>query len=95
MSFVKGDSVSACASLVVLNYPELEVVYEESRMISLTAPYISGFLAFREVSFLVDAVRRLQEKEPSLMPQAGAMSLGKRAPLSTWGGGCRPPPPIA
>ncbi|XP_004860953.1 endonuclease V [Heterocephalus glaber] len=69
VSFVKGDCVSACASLVVLSYPELEVVYEESRMISLTAPYISGFLAFREVPFLVDAVRQLQEKEPSLMPQ--------------------------
>ncbi|KAM6175982.1 endonuclease V [Erethizon dorsatum] len=69
VSFVKGDAVSACASLVVLNYPELEVLYEESRMISLTAPYVSGFLAFREVPFLVDAVCRLQEKEPSLMPQ--------------------------
>lgn len=40
-------------------------------MVSLTAPYLSGFLAFREVPFLVDAVRRLQEKDPSLMPQAG------------------------
>lgn len=40
-------------------------------MVSLTAPYLSGFLAFREVPFLVDAVQRLQEKEPSLMPQAG------------------------
>lgn len=25
VSFVKGDSVNACASLVVLSYPELEV----------------------------------------------------------------------
>lgn len=40
-------------------------------MVRLTAPYLSGFLAFREVPFLVDAVQRLQEKEPSLMPQAG------------------------
>ncbi|XP_064439696.1 endonuclease V isoform X3 [Mirounga angustirostris] len=38
-------------------------------MVSLTAPYVSGFLAFREVPFLVDAVRRLQEKEPRLVPQ--------------------------
>ncbi|XP_054448889.1 endonuclease V isoform X1 [Pteronotus mesoamericanus] len=69
VSFVKGDSVRACASLVVLSYPELEVVYEDCCMVSLTAPYVSGFLAFREVPFLVDAVRRLQEKEPGLMPQ--------------------------
>ncbi|XP_062937041.1 endonuclease V isoform X2 [Cynocephalus volans] len=69
VSFVKGDSVSACASLVVLSYPELQVVYEESRMVHLTAPYVSGFLAFREVPFLVDAVQRLREKEPGLVPQ--------------------------
>uniref|UniRef100_H0V5P3 Endonuclease V n=1 Tax=Cavia porcellus TaxID=10141 RepID=H0V5P3_CAVPO len=68
VSFVKGDSVTACASLVVLSYPELEVVYEDSRVISLTAPYVSGFLAFREAPFLVDAVHRLQEKEPICLP---------------------------
>ncbi|XP_006869703.1 PREDICTED: endonuclease V [Chrysochloris asiatica] len=69
VSFVKGDGVNACASLVVLNYPELEVVYEECRMVSLEAPYVSGFLAFREVSFLEEAVQRLREKEPGLVPQ--------------------------
>ncbi|XP_032946233.1 endonuclease V isoform X5 [Rhinolophus ferrumequinum] len=69
VSFVKGDSVSACASLVVLSYPELEVVYEDCHMVSLTAPYVSGFLAFRELPFLVDAVQRLREEEPQLMPQ--------------------------
>ncbi|XP_069916287.1 endonuclease V isoform X6 [Oryctolagus cuniculus] len=45
------------------------VVYEESRMVRLTAPYVSGFLAFREAPFLVDAVQRLREKQPDLMPQ--------------------------
>ncbi|XP_035157893.1 endonuclease V isoform X1 [Callithrix jacchus] len=69
VSFVKGDSVRACASLVVLSYPELEVVYEKSRMVSLTAPYMSGFLAFREVPFLLELVQQLREKEPDLMPQ--------------------------
>ncbi|XP_069916288.1 endonuclease V isoform X7 [Oryctolagus cuniculus] len=69
VSFVKGDSASACASLVVLSFPELQVVYEESRMVRLTAPYVSGFLAFREAPFLVDAVQRLREKQPDLMPQ--------------------------
>ncbi|XP_074175496.1 endonuclease V isoform X7 [Rhinolophus sinicus] len=69
VSFVKGDSVRACASLVVLSYPELQVVYEDCRMVGLTAPYVSGFLAFRELPSLVDAVQRLREKEPHLMPQ--------------------------
>ncbi|XP_051851380.1 endonuclease V isoform X1 [Antechinus flavipes] len=69
ISFIKGDDVRACASLVVLSYPELEVLFEECRMVNLTAPYVSGFLAFREVPFLVDAIQRLQKKDHSLMPQ--------------------------
>ncbi|XP_049717459.1 endonuclease V isoform X2 [Elephas maximus indicus] len=69
VSFVKGDSVNACASLVVLSYPKLEVVYEECRVVDLTAPYVSGFLAFREVPFLVEAVKQLRAKEPGLLPQ--------------------------
>ncbi|XP_052615835.1 endonuclease V isoform X2 [Peromyscus californicus insignis] len=69
VSFVNGDSDRACASLVVLSYPELKVVYEDSHMVRLKAPYVSGFLAFREVPFLVELVQRLQEKEPGFMPQ--------------------------
>lgn len=45
-------------------------------MVSLTAPYVSGFLAFRELPSLVDAVQRLREKEPYLMPQAGTSEEG-------------------
>ncbi|XP_063574405.1 endonuclease V isoform X3 [Pongo abelii] len=88
VSFVKGDSVRACASLVVLSFPELEVVYEESRMVSLTAPYVSGFLAFREVPFLLELVQQLREKEPGLMPQAGPSCGWKRGapPPRLWGG---------
>jgi deoxyinosine 3'endonuclease (endonuclease V) len=52
--------------------PRCQVVYEDSRMVGLKAPYVSGFLAFREVPFLVELVQRLQEKEPDLMPQVGA-----------------------
>ncbi|XP_014383870.1 PREDICTED: endonuclease V, partial [Myotis brandtii] len=98
VSFVKGDSVRACASLVVLSYPELEVLYEDSRLVHLTAPYLSGFLAFREVPFLVDAVQRLQEKEPSLVPSLWLFQVllvdgngvlhprGDPAPERRWGG---------
>lgn len=49
-----------------------QVVYEDSHMVHLKAPYVSGFLAFREVPFLVELVQRLQEKEPGFMPQVGA-----------------------
>ncbi|XP_072207777.1 endonuclease V [Excalfactoria chinensis] len=69
LSYVKGDDGSACASLVVLSYPGLEVLYEDYRMVAVSAPYVAGFLAFREVPFLVEAVQRLQQEQPGLRPQ--------------------------
>ncbi|KFO06787.1 Endonuclease V, partial [Balearica regulorum gibbericeps] len=60
LSYIKGDDTRACASLVVLSYPALEVLYEDCRMVAVSAPYVPGFLAFREVPFLVEAVQRLQ-----------------------------------
>ncbi|XP_075436156.1 endonuclease V [Ascaphus truei] len=69
LSYIKGDDTTACASLVVLSYPDLEVIYEECCMVTLEAPYRAGYLAFREVPSLVDAVHRLREKNRSLMPQ--------------------------
>ncbi|NWH60731.1 ENDOV Endonuclease, partial [Geococcyx californianus] len=69
LSYIKGDDTIACASLVVLSYPALEVLYEDCRMVDVSVPYVSGFLAFREVPFLVEAVQRLQKKKPRLKPQ--------------------------
>lgn len=48
ISFIVGDNVNACAALVVCEAPSLNVVFERLEMIQLTAPYIPGFLAFRE-----------------------------------------------
>ncbi|XP_069808182.1 endonuclease V isoform X2 [Dendropsophus ebraccatus] len=69
LSFVKEDETIACASLIVLSYPDLEVIYEDCQMVTIDAPYVAGFLAFREVPSLVEAVKRLQETDSSLMPQ--------------------------
>ncbi|XP_056891704.1 endonuclease V-like isoform X5 [Takifugu flavidus] len=69
LSYIKGDHVHACAQLAVLSYPELQVLYEDSQMVALTAPYIAGFLAFRETPFLLDALKRLEKNRPDLVPQ--------------------------
>ncbi|KFP33306.1 Endonuclease V, partial [Colius striatus] len=63
LSYIKGDDSRACASLVILSYPALEVLYEDCRMVAVSAPYVAGFLAFREVPFLVEAVQRLHAQE--------------------------------
>ncbi|XP_053904360.1 endonuclease V isoform X2 [Malaclemys terrapin pileata] len=69
LSYVKGNDTIACASLVVLSYPDLEVLYEDCQMVTVSAPYVAGYLAFREAPFLVEAAQRLQEREPGLRPQ--------------------------
>lgn len=55
--------------LVVLSYPDLEVVHQSSAMIQLTAPYISGFLAFREAPHLLALLKGLKVNTPELYPQ--------------------------
>lgn len=47
----------------------LQLLYEDSQMVTLTAPYIAGFLAFRETPFLLEALQRLQRNRPELLPQ--------------------------
>ena len=69
ISFIKGDPINACAAYVILSYPDLKKVYEDYKMVKLTQPYIAGFLAFREVNFLVDLINKAKESKPELTPQ--------------------------
>ncbi|XP_053562508.1 endonuclease V isoform X2 [Bombina bombina] len=69
LSYPKENDNTACASLVVLSYPAMEVIYEEYNMVTLDAPYKAGFLAFREVPSLAAALQKLKEKDPGMMPQ--------------------------
>lgn len=64
ISFLKGSNEHACASLVVLQFPSLEVVYEAFTYVRLPAPYIAGFLAFREVPALTKLYEDLLERCP-------------------------------
>lgn len=69
ISFIKNEEVHACASLVILRLPSLEVVYERCRMVEMSAPYIPGFLGFRETPPLVDLLDEVRLSRPELTPQ--------------------------
>ncbi|XP_030638712.1 endonuclease V-like [Chanos chanos] len=69
LSFIKGDDVNACAQLVVLSFPDMKLLYKDSQMVTLNAPYVAGFLAFRETPSLLEALEKLKREQPSLMPQ--------------------------
>jgi deoxyinosine 3'endonuclease (endonuclease V) len=53
ISFLKEDPSTACAAVVVLDAETLEIVHEEFDLVRMQVPYIPGFLAFREVLYIV------------------------------------------
>lgn len=66
---VDGPVYSQHKILTRVSVPSCQVLYEDSQMVTLTAPYIAGFLAFRETPFLLEALQRLKSNQPTLMPQ--------------------------
>ncbi|CAG8527344.1 9745_t:CDS:2 [Diversispora eburnea] len=69
VSFLENNNQEAVASLVVLEYPSLEVIYEDFKMIKLKLPYIAGYLAFREVDPLLELLDLLKQNKPFIYPQ--------------------------
>lgn len=69
ISFDKETPNSACAMLCVLSFPPLEVLHVSSALVEMTEPYIPGFLAFREVGFLVELLESVRQQCPHLTPQ--------------------------
>lgn len=68
ISFVE-HSDEACAALIVLSYPDMQVQYEDFEMVHMNAPYIPGYLAFREVTHILRLIERLRATKPALIPQ--------------------------
>ncbi|CAG9319571.1 ENDOV [Blepharisma stoltei] len=48
----KHDQNKAVACLIVCRYPSFEIVHEQAEEVTLTQPYVPGYLAFREVEHL-------------------------------------------
>jgi len=68
ISFVK-DSDNACVTLSIMSYPDLKLVHHMSKMVLLKYPYVSGFLAFREVEHFINLLNDFEKEKPELKPQ--------------------------
>ncbi|CAG2101671.1 unnamed protein product [Medioppia subpectinata] len=70
ISYDKTDSSRGCVTCVVLDATnDFEIVYKNNTFIQLTTRYIAGFLAFREIEFLVNEYQTLRQNKPEFLPQ--------------------------
>ena len=67
ISFIVGDEVNACACYVILDN-SLQIVYKDLKMVQMTAPYLPGFLAFRESEFLLELISKQRQEMPDITP---------------------------
>ncbi|XP_071730863.1 uncharacterized protein [Rutidosis leptorrhynchoides] len=69
ISFLKNDPSVACGTLIVLDFKTLDIVYEDSAIVTIDVPYIPGFLAFREAPIFLELVNKMRNGLHPFYPQ--------------------------
>ncbi|MDQ4063376.1 MAG: deoxyribonuclease V [Actinomycetota bacterium] len=77
--YVAGADVSTqgergYATVVVLSFPELEVVEVQGHEAPLSFPYVPGLLAFREIPLVVAALREIESEVDALILDAHGLA---------------------
>ena len=85
---VPRGSRTARAAIVVLSYPELEVVEIATGMTELAFPYIPGLLSFREAPVILELFEKLSHKPDLLFVDGQGIAhprrLGIASHLGLW-----------
>jgi deoxyinosine 3'endonuclease (endonuclease V) len=69
ISYDKNDNSKGCVASVVLDAKNgFNILYKHLNNITISNPYVAGFLAFREVHFLVEEFQLLKQNKPELLP---------------------------
>ncbi|KAL8238704.1 hypothetical protein R6Q59_015271 [Mikania micrantha] len=69
VSFLKDNPSVACGTLVVLDFKTLDVVYEDSLIVTIDVLYLPGFLAFREAPIFLELLKKMQDCSHPFYPQ--------------------------
>lgn len=67
ISFDKKNPNKVCAYITIVDINN-NIVYEDYKLTKLNIPYISGFLAFREIPVYLDLLNKLKNTNPEYYP---------------------------
>jgi deoxyinosine 3'endonuclease (endonuclease V) len=70
VSFPENDEDQAVAVYVIVDKRTMQVVYHDHEYFTLQIPYISGYLAFREIQPLDVLIQRQLQQRPDMTPKA-------------------------
>jgi deoxyinosine 3'endonuclease (endonuclease V) len=69
VSFVKDDQSVGVATIVILKYPSLKLIYSKSKKIKVDVPYKSGYLSFREYPAILELLNEIKMENNEIYPQ--------------------------
>lgn len=67
VAYPPSDFDECCGALVVMDYQSKEVIEEQTVFMKTLFPYIPSYLAFRELPFIRELIRKVQVKPTVLM----------------------------
>lgn len=82
ISFNKFSS-TVYAGIVVLSFPDLKIIHEETAIVAINFPYIPGLLAFREIPALATVWNRLAKKPDILVCDGHGIAHPRRMGIAT------------
>lgn len=69
ISFDKSDDSKACGYLSIWDCVDNKIVWEIHKVCTLTIPYVSGFLGFRELPIYKELIENLKQSQTQYFPQ--------------------------